>query len=63
MIDWLRLFPDTIIASRCPCGLAMRTRFWQHSEEAEAVLAERRQWLANIPSATAFASRSRRGCA
>jgi hypothetical protein len=46
MIDWLRLFPDTDHRLQMTLRPGAATRFWQHSEEAEHVLAERRRWLA-----------------
>ena len=46
MIDWLRLFPDADHRLQMTLRPGDAPRFWQHSEEAEHVLAERRQWLA-----------------
>ena len=47
--DWLRIFPDTEHRLQMSLRPGDAQRFWQHSLEAEAVLAERRQWLAQHP--------------
>jgi hypothetical protein len=49
MIDWLRIFPDSDHRLQMPLRPGDAPRFWQHSEEAEPVLAERRRWLATHP--------------
>ncbi len=46
MIDWLRIFPDVDHRLQMTLRPGDAPRFWQHSEEAEHVLAERRRWLA-----------------
>ncbi len=47
--DWLRIFPDTEHRLQMSLRPSDAHRFWQHSLEAETVLAERHQWLAQHP--------------
>lgn len=49
MPDWLRLFPDTDHRLQMNLRPGDAQRYWQPSPEAAAVLAERRQWLAQFP--------------
>lgn len=49
MIDWLRLFPDADHRLQMNLRPGDARRYWQQSEEAATVLAERRRWLAEAP--------------
>jgi len=49
MTDWLRLFPAADHRLQMNLRPGDARRYWAHSPEAEAVLAERRRWLAEAP--------------
>ncbi|MCB1275906.1 heme-dependent oxidative N-demethylase subunit alpha family protein [Prosthecobacter sp.] len=47
--DWLRLFPEADHRLQMNLRRGDAAQFWQRSPEAETVLAERRNWLAQTP--------------